>query len=103
MATEETFDERVGRPEFMVRECGVVGVAWGVEPYAEVATYLAAADTRARLRRLGRRLEGVDGLFELDEEAMLGEEVERVWFRCGREVGGGWRLWVFRAALEVAF
>lgn len=77
-------------------ECGDLGVAWGDEPYAEPATYLAAADTRERLRRPGRRLEGVDGLLGFDKLSKPGEEVERGWFRCGREVGADWRLYVFR-------
>jgi len=77
----------VGRPECIVWECGEVGVACGEEPYAEPATYLAAADTRARLRRLGRRLEGVDGLLGFDKPSKLGDDVDRDWFRCGREVG----------------
>lgn len=85
----------------MVRACGDVGVARGVEPYAEVATYLAAAETRERLKRLGRRFEGVDGLFGLDWGWKLGEEVERGWFRFGREEGGELRPCALRVEGEV--
>jgi hypothetical protein len=90
----EATEARVGSLEDMVFACGELGFDRGDE-YADPATYLAAADTRERLRRLGRLLElGAEGVSG-DEELKPGEEDERS-LRRGRDVGAGCRLEVFR-------